>query len=148
MRPRLPDNLEKNLVSVLLAVLVPTMLAAALCRHLLPDLHAHVLKFAAGCLAWLASLGMARAATLGLHVRVSVLADAASDAARRRLATAADFVFLLFALFSYALGAIAFVGSLVREIPGHPLIHAAIPVGSALTAYRLVQNRRARGKAS
>ena len=135
---RIPDTFEKTAISVLLAALATLMLIAAFCRHLIPDYHPAVLKTASGTLAWMAFLGMARAAALGLHVRVSILEDAVSTWSRRRLALVADIVFLVFAIVTFAVGCVVFWLSLARDgLPGHPLIYAALPAGSLLTVVRL-----------
>lgn len=145
MRIRSFDNLEKNGLAILLAAMGLCMLAAACCRHLYPALHPFALRAAAGCLTWLASLGMARAAALGLHTRVSFIEDFVSPAAKRRLNEIADVGFLVFAAFSFAVGCVALRGGLA---PPHaaerPFVLAAIPVGSLLAIIRLVQRIRKR----
>lgn len=142
----MPRDFEKNVIACLLAAMGLCMLAAAFCRHLAPELHPATLSAAAGCLTWLASLGMARAAGLGLHTRVSFIEDLVSPQAKRRLNTVADIVFILFSAVSLLAGCAAiWVSSSKQYQPhGHILIYVAIPFGSALTIVRLVQRIRAR----
>ncbi|MCD8349367.1 MAG: TRAP transporter small permease subunit [Planctomycetaceae bacterium] len=136
---------EKHLLAGLLAAIAVNMLAAAVTRHCFPAWQALPLKLAAGCLTWLASIGMARAAALGTHTRVSFIEDMAMPQTVDRLRTIADIAFLAFSLCSFAYGCVVFAASIARPGgPGHPLIYAAIPIGSALTAVRLVQRLRAR----
>jgi TRAP-type C4-dicarboxylate transport system permease small subunit len=144
---RIGENLEKNLIELSLAAIAVFMLAEALCRHLAPGIHAWPLKAAGGCLAWMASLGIARAAALGLHVKMAVLPLVLAEKGRRRLERLADAVFLLFSLVSLAAGCVVLVRSILRpDSPGHPLVYAAIPVGSALSILRLWERLR-RGEA-
>lgn len=144
MRRPLGENFEKNLVSGLHACLALLMLAAAVCRHLVPPWHPPLLRTAGGCLAWLASLGMARAAVLGMHIKVSFLRELLPERDKPRLRRFADVVFLLFTVVSFGVGCLVFVLSFTRDaIPGHPLSYAAIPAGSALTAFRLQERLRA-----
>ncbi len=136
---------EKHLLSGLLAAIAVCMLAAAVTRHCFPAWQTVPLRLAAGCLTWLASVGMARAAGLGTHTRVSFIEDLSTPRTVNRLHTVADLAFLAFSLCSFAYGCIVFAASIARPGgPGHPLIYAAIPIGSALTAVRLVQRLRAR----
>lgn len=139
-------DFEKNLLACLLAAMGLCMLAAAACRHLAPEWHPATLQAAAGCLTWLASLGMARAAGLGLHTRVSFIEELVSPRVKRRLNTVADIVFVLFSLVSLLVGLAAVAASFSPQYQphGHPLIYAAIPIGSALTIVRLMQRIRAR----
>lgn len=137
------DTIETRILPVMLSMLVILMLAAAVGRHLLPDAHGHILRLASGCLAWTASLGMARAAAAGVHVRISVVADAVSPEVRLRLSLIADGIFLLFSLATLLIGCYVLAVSLARaDLPGHPSIYASLPVGGGLTALRLVQRIR------
>lgn len=140
-------NLEKNLIAALLAAIALCMLAAAVCRHLRPDWHEWPLKAAGGCLAWMASVGMARAALLGAHVKVSFFQALLPAAWRDRLARFADAAFLLFAVASLGVGCIVLALSLGDgAVRGHPLVYAAIPAGSLLTILRLVERLRQGGR--
>lgn len=139
MKRWIPDDLEKRLTILLLAAIALLMLAQALCRHLLPWAAAWQLKAAAGCLAWLISLGMAGAAAQGTHIRMPFLAGLVPPAGRARLARFADLAFLLFALCTLAAGCVALYLSLGREqLPSHPIVYAAIPAGSLLAVVRLI----------
>lgn len=145
MRFSISENFEKRLVAALLAALVVFMLAAALCRHLAPEWNAYPLRASAGCLAWLGSLGMARAASLGIHVRVSVLENTASIRNRKRLHILADALFFLFAFAMLVVGLIVFIAAVRHPSPmAHPLICASIPAGSLLTMLRLAERLRGR----
>lgn len=145
MRSRLPENFEKNVMAFLLVILVAAMLAAPAARHLSPRHHPFILNLAAGCLAWIASIGMARAAYLGLHARVSVTEGLVSPNKRRQLHTLADTVFIIFAMLAFALG-VAVVAEAVRHPSptSHPFIYASLPTGAALTVVRLVRRIRER----
>lgn len=146
MRPRLAENLEKRLLSLFLTAIAFFMLAEAFCRHVLPGVHVWPLKAAGGCLAWMASLGIARAAATGAHVRITVLPLVVSPSGRRRLEHFADAVFLLFSLVSLAAGVVVLARSLARpDSPGHPLVYAAIPAGSVLSIIRLWERLRRGG---
>lgn len=146
MKKLLPDNLEKHLASLFLAAIVPLMLLEAAARHLMPQYQLLPLKAAGGCLAWMASLGMARAAATGVHVKVGFVADMLAAPGRRRLSRFADAAFLLFAGASFGIGCFVLARSLTQQLAaGHPLIYAAIPVGSLLAAVRLRQRLRAGG---
>lgn len=139
-------SFEKTAIAALLALLVPIMLAAALCRHLAPQLHPPVLAAAAACLAWLSSLGMAHAAAENAHIQIPVLKNCVSKKNGRRLETAADCAFLLFSLASLVIGLVVLRRSLAPAgLPGHPVIYASIPAGSALTVFRLLQRLRGNG---
>lgn len=137
------SNFEKNAISLLLAIIALLMLVEAFCRHFAPGLQGYPIKTAGGCLAWMASLGMSEAAAAGKHVKVSFLTNILGVGDRLRLAVFADLVFLLFSAASFGLGCFVLVRSLARNNPpSHPLVYAAIPVGSVLTMYRLVQRLR------
>lgn len=71
-----------------------------------------------------------------------------SPRAKRRLNTVADIVFILFSIVSLLVGCAAVAASFSKQYQphGHPLIYAAIPLGSALTIVRLVQRIRARSE--
>ena len=145
MKIRLPDNLEKNAISVLLGIMASLMITAAFCRHLLPEWRHLPLAAAGGCLTWIASLGMARAAALGLHVRMSVLERAVDRDNRRRLTVFSDGAFMIFAAFTLVVGCAVLASSFINQrSPAHPLVYTALPVGSILTMIRLV--RRMRGE--
>lgn len=140
MKRILPDNLEKDCISALLAAIVVSMLAEAFCRHLLPGFHDWPLRAAGGCLAWMASLGMARAAALGLHIRVAFIEGMVAPRRRLLLSRIANAAFLIFSLVSLVVGCLVFFRSLTRaNLPSHPLVYAAIPVGSLLTVIRLLE---------
>ncbi len=142
----IPDNFEKKAITFLLAALAVLMLAEALCRHLRPAAAPAVLKLAAACLAWMVSLGMARVAALGAHIRMSFLGGVVSAACRDRLSRFADLTFLLFAVSTFAAGSVALFLSLRYErLPSHPLVYAAIPAGSLLAIVRLIGRLRRSG---
>lgn len=144
MKRILPESLEKHLIAVLLAAIVLIMLIEAACRHLWPEVQVYPLKVAGGCLAWMASLGMSRAASLGAHIRVSFVEMYVNDQNRRRLSRIADIAFFIFTVVSLVVGCLVLYRSLVREnIPSHPIVYAAIPAGSILTMIRLVERLRA-----
>lgn len=136
----MPRNLEKTIISVLLAALVPIMLLAAASRHLAPHYHPDILAAAAACLAWLSSFGIAHAAAVDAHIQIPILKTVVSPGNRRRLQAVADTAFLLFSAASLVIGVIVLHRSLTQSgLPGHPLVYASIPVGSVLTIYRLLQ---------
>lgn len=144
MKRILPENLEKDLIVVLLAAIVFFMLSEAFCRHMWPGTYAWPVKAAGGCLAWMASLGMSRAAALGAHIRVAFVAAMSRARTRRTLALISDLAYLVFSVVSFVVGCVVFFRSLTRDnLPSHPLIYAAIPVGSILTIARLVERLRA-----
>lgn len=143
MKLRIPDNLERNILLVLLPAMAVLMLAAAFYRHLFPSLPNAPLAAAGGCLTWISSFGMARAAARGLHIRVTVAEAAASEKTKKRLAILADAAFLLFAAFTFIIGCAVLVASARHpESPGHPLVYAALPLGSVVTMIRLVHRLR------
>lgn len=144
MKRLAPENLEKNLIVVLLGAIVFFMLCEAFCRHLWPGTYAWPVKAAGGCLAWMASLGMARAAALGLHIRVSFVEGLCGDRGKRLLSRISDIAYLAFSLVSLAVGCVVFARSLTRaNLPSHPAVFLAIPVGSVLTILRLLERLRA-----
>lgn len=143
MRFRIPENFEKIIIAFLLAALVVLMLAAAACRHLWPEFHRHPLNAAAACLAWMACVGMARAAYLGTHVKVAVLEGLVGVRSRVRLRILADAMFFLFALLAFGVGVAVVVDALRHPSPSsHPFICASVPFGAALTMLRLTERLR------
>lgn len=143
MKPLLPDNFEKNAISILLAVMAAFMIAAAVCRHLWPQWRHLPLSAAGCCLTWIASLGMARAAALGLHVRAGFIEKFARDKTRRRLGILSDAAFLVFAALTFAIGCAVLAVSLEKNgMSARIFVHGALPCGSVLTMGRLVRRIR------
>lgn len=136
----LPDDFEKDLLSLMIAGLMVCLLVSIVTRHCWPAWHQPVIQCAAGFLTWMVALGSARAASQGLHVRVVFLADLVSPGNRRRMSLTADALFLLFALIILAVSADLVHYSFTHPVPrGHPLVYIAMPVGMFLTAIRLCQ---------
>jgi TRAP-type C4-dicarboxylate transport system permease small subunit len=142
MKLRLPENLERDAIAALLAALLVLMLAAGVMRQLNPVWEGYLLRLASACLAWLVSLGMARAAALGTHIKTLSLVPLAPEARRRGLFRLADMVFFAFSLATLAIGCLVFCLALGRGFPGHPLVYAAPPAGSLLTMLRIYGRRR------
>ncbi len=133
------ERTEKFCLSALLSAIMILMLLEAGRRHLFPASEPWTVRAAAGCLAWLVSLGMARAAALGLHIRVSCIDTFVSPTTRHRFSQFADIVFLFFCLASCMVGLVVLYRSFYRpDLTSSPVVYAAIPAGSILTSWRLV----------
>ncbi len=131
---------EDACLTALISALVILMLIEAARRHFFPGSSPWSIRAAAGCLAWLVSIGMAKAASVGAHIRVACIDSMVSPTVRRRLSQFADIVFLLFCLASFMVGTAVLYRSLLRTDPfTNRIIYAAIPAGSALTILRLLQ---------
>ncbi|MCC8179790.1 MAG: TRAP transporter small permease subunit [Planctomycetes bacterium] len=126
------------LIACLLTALAALMLGEAARRHLWPDSPAWTVKAASGCLAWLVSIGMAKAAESRLHIRVGSLLPLLPESWRGRAGIFGDSMFLFFCLASFVIGCVVLFRAFDRSIPD-ALVCLAIPVGSALTMYRLVE---------
>ncbi|MCC8190739.1 MAG: TRAP transporter small permease subunit [Planctomycetes bacterium] len=139
----LPDQLEERLASGFLVALLACMLAEAIRRHRWPALEPVPLRAACGCLVWMASMGMAQAAADGKHIRVRHLPPLVGDTRRRQFSFFADLVFFLFAFLSCIAGSAALQYVLAGgSVASHPLVYAAIPVGSVFTMIRLYHRLR------
>lgn len=146
MKRFLPEDLEKDLSSVLFVAIVFFMLFKVCYRHLVPDAGNWPLRGAGICLAWMASIGMARGAALGLHLKAVATELFFPGRVVRRLDVFADLAFLAFAVFLLVVGTLAFFLALTTpERSIHLLTYAAIPVGSTLTVIRLLERLLAGG---
>lgn len=148
MKRLLPDDFEKKLASALLVAIVFLMLFKVFSRHVFPgagDGNGY-LRAAGVCMAWMVSLGMARAAFLGLHLKISVSELFLPGRVVRRLDMFADLLFLAFAVFLLAVGIVVLYLVLTLREPSLDLaVYAAIPFGSALTIVRLLERLVAGG---
>lgn len=136
----LPEDLEEDLLIVVVLGLIACLFLSAIARHWAPRYHSDLLQASAACLTWITTLGTARAAALGIHVRIMFTAELAQPGLRWRMELFADVVMLLASLGIFAVGCAMVHYSLTHPVPrGHPLVHAAVPVGMGLTIVRLCQ---------